>query len=48
MAYFEGTTSFKELLEYANVSDEIKIKLLECETEKELYDVCKKLDLYKF
>lgn len=46
--YFLGRINLNELLEMLEVDSEVKSKVLMCNTEKELYNVCKKLDLYKF
>ena len=48
LQYFYGQINFKELLSNIMTSTENKEKISKCRTEKELYIVCKELDLYKF
>ena len=46
--YFLGRVSFKELLEMLELEADKKSQVLQCQDEKELYQVCKDLDLYQF
>jgi len=48
LEYFLGHISFDVLLDQIDVSGSVKDIILECKTEKDLYKVCKELDLYKF
>ncbi len=47
--YFEGFISFADLLSFIDCGDSsIEEKLQKCRDEKELHELCKKLNLYQF
>ena len=46
--YFNGSYSFEKMLSRTDIPEDKKEKVLQCKDEKELYKVCKELDLFKF
>lgn len=48
LSYFEGHYKFADLISRIDATVEQKEKIMQCGSEKELYVVCKELDLYDF